>query len=47
MISDPCTIANDFNNFLVKVDPSLASSIPCKNGDALDYFGSRNLIQYF
>ena len=33
VISDPCMIANEFNNFFVVVGPSLASSIPCNNGD--------------
>ena len=39
VISDPCKIANEFNNFLVKVGPSLASSMPCNNGDVFDYLG--------
>ena len=46
-ISDPCKIAKEFNNFFVKVGPSLASSIPCNNGDVFDYLGSRNLNSIF
>ena len=47
VILDPCTIANEFNNFIVKVGPLLASSIPCNNGDVFHYLGSRNLNSIF
>ena len=47
VISDHCKIVNEFNNYLVKVGPSLALSIPCNNGDVYDYLGSRNLNSIF
>ena len=47
VISDPCRISNEFNNFFVEVGPSLASSIPCNNGDVFYYLGSRNLNSIF
>ena len=47
VISDPCTIANEFDHFFVTVGPSLALSIPCNNGDVFNYLGSTNLNSIF
>ena len=47
VISDPCRIANEFNNFFVMVGLTLASTIPCNNGDLFYYLGIRNLNSIF
>ena len=48
VISDPYKIANEFFFYLFfTVGPSLASCIPCNNGDVFYYLGIRNLNSIF